>query len=74
MIKSLSLKLINWYQKKGGSQRVFLTSCNFYPTCSEYTRLAIEKYGALRGWFMGFKRIHRCTKRDSTCIADDPLV
>lgn len=34
--------------------------CKFYPTCSEYTRQAIEKYGCLKGVFLGIKRILRC--------------
>lgn len=34
--------------------------CRFTPTCSEYTRQAIEKYGTIRGTYMGFKRILRC--------------
>lgn len=35
-------------------------ACRFTPTCSEYTRLAIEKYGFCRGVLMGIKRISRC--------------
>jgi len=35
-------------------------ACRFTPTCSEYTRQAIEKYGALRGTAMGIRRISRC--------------
>ncbi|MDQ3040867.1 MAG: membrane protein insertion efficiency factor YidD [Acidobacteriota bacterium] len=35
-------------------------SCRFTPTCSEYTREAVEKYGALRGTWLGVKRISRC--------------
>jgi len=35
-------------------------SCRFTPTCSEYTMQAVEKYGALRGTWMGAKRILRC--------------
>lgn len=34
--------------------------CKFYPTCSEYTRQAIEKYGAIKGCFLGIKRILKC--------------
>jgi putative membrane protein insertion efficiency factor len=34
--------------------------CIFYPTCSQYTLEAIEKYGALKGSIMGLKRILRC--------------
>ena len=35
-------------------------SCRFYPTCSQYTLEAVEKYGALKGGFMGIKRILKC--------------
>lgn len=34
--------------------------CRFTPTCSEYTRQSIEKYGLIRGTWMGIKRISRC--------------
>lgn len=34
--------------------------CRFHPTCSEYAIEAIDKYGALKGGFMAFKRILRC--------------
>lgn len=35
-------------------------SCRFTPTCSEYAMEAIGKYGALRGVYMGVRRILRC--------------
>ena len=35
-------------------------ACRFTPTCSEYTRQAIERYGALKGLGLGFKRLCRC--------------
>ena len=35
-------------------------SCIYSPTCSEYMLEAIEKYGAARGFWLGFKRILRC--------------
>jgi uncharacterized protein len=39
----------------------FLPSgCRFEPSCSRYTEQAIEKYGLLRGSWMGAKRIGRC--------------
>ena len=34
--------------------------CKYYQTCSEYMRQAIEKYGALKGTFLGIKRLLRC--------------
>ncbi len=34
--------------------------CRFEPTCSNYTYQAVEKYGVLKGIFLGIKRILRC--------------
>ncbi len=36
------------------------SSCRFTPTCSEYAREAVEKYGAIRGTWLATKRILRC--------------
>jgi len=35
-------------------------ACRFEPSCSEYCREAIEKYGLLKGSLMGLKRLARC--------------
>ncbi|MEP7214482.1 MAG: membrane protein insertion efficiency factor YidD [Acidobacteriota bacterium] len=35
-------------------------ACRFEPTCSEYAKQAVEKYGAARGTWMAIKRILRC--------------
>jgi putative membrane protein insertion efficiency factor len=39
---------------------LFGRQCRFYPTCSSYAREAIEKYGLLRGIFLGGKRLLKC--------------
>ncbi|HTQ54748.1 MAG TPA: membrane protein insertion efficiency factor YidD [Bryobacteraceae bacterium] len=36
------------------------SACRFYPTCSEYMREAVEKYGVRRGVWMGAKRLAKC--------------
>lgn len=57
--------LINIYQKTlspdHGVMRFYYPNgfCKYHPTCSEYTKQAVEKHG-LKGLFMGFKRILRC--------------
>lgn len=35
-------------------------SCRFTPTCSQYAMEAIRKHGALRGSYMGARRLLRC--------------
>jgi putative membrane protein insertion efficiency factor len=34
--------------------------CRFEPTCSVYTMQAVEKYGVLRGGWLGIRRLLRC--------------
>lgn len=56
------LILLRFYQKFISPLFVvfFGHSCRFTPTCSEYSKQAIEKYGIMRGIFMSVKRIIRC--------------
>ncbi len=34
--------------------------CRFYPTCSSYALQAVEKYGAVKGSCLAFRRILKC--------------
>ena len=57
-MKSIALWLIRLYQKT--ISRGLPPSCRFVPSCSEYTYQAIEKYGPVKGGWLGLKRILRC--------------
>ncbi len=35
-------------------------NCRYLPTCSEYAAEAVTKYGAIRGGWLGVKRVCRC--------------
>lgn len=57
-MKFLVLDILSVY--KAAVSPFLPPACRFEPTCSEYTRQAVEKYGALKGTWMGLKRILRC--------------
>ncbi|QKZ04880.1 membrane protein insertion efficiency factor YidD [Pseudomonas eucalypticola] len=58
MITWLSVSAIRAYQRVAPAR--LRNACRFEPSCSRYAVLAIEKHGAVRGWTMALKRIHRC--------------
>jgi putative membrane protein insertion efficiency factor len=57
-MKHMTLWLIRLYQNT--ISKVLPPACRFVPSCSEYAHDAIEKYGLLKGGWMGVKRISRC--------------
>lgn len=57
MIKKFLLFLIKVYQS---ISKYTPPVCRFTPTCSEYMRQAIVKYGVLKGVLLGVKRICKC--------------
>lgn len=58
VVKVIFLMLIKFYQK--GISPWLGANCRYRPTCSAYTYEAIQKYGPLKGTWMGMKRIARC--------------
>jgi len=58
IIQKFFLGLIGFYQKYVSPGMD--SHCRFYPSCSSYTVLAIEKYGAFKGLIKGLWRILKC--------------
>jgi putative component of membrane protein insertase Oxa1/YidC/SpoIIIJ protein YidD len=80
MIKKILIYIIIFYQKylsfdtglpkKFGISKGYV--CMHYPTCSEYTKQAISKYGVLSGVGLGLKRISTCRPGNDPKV--DPLL
>ncbi|MCI2426504.1 membrane protein insertion efficiency factor YidD [Candidatus Acetothermia bacterium] len=58
MIRRFACLLIACYQRI--ISPALPGSCRFYPSCSQYAKEAIMKYGLLRGVLLTFRRILRC--------------
>jgi putative membrane protein insertion efficiency factor len=54
----LALCLIRGYQVVVSP--VLGPRCRYLPTCSEYAREALARYGLLRGGWLGLRRVARC--------------
>ncbi len=60
-MKKVLIFLIKFYQKHISYWlREKNIRCKYYPTCSEYAKQAIEKYGAMKGCVLSIKRILKC--------------
>lgn len=60
-MKKLLLFLLKIYKKFISPMfKALGVECKYYPTCSEYMKQAIEKYGAGKGFYLGLKRVMRC--------------
>jgi putative membrane protein insertion efficiency factor len=57
-MKNLFLCIVKFYQKYISPLKG--PTCRFYPSCSQYTIEAVEKYGLLKGCILAFKRIIKC--------------
>ena len=58
MFKRGMIRAIRFYQR--AISPLTGPSCRFTPTCSEFAAGAIDRYGALSGGWLAFKRILRC--------------
>ena len=57
-MRSFFIFLINFYRKYISPLKP--PTCRFYPTCSEYSKEALEKYGVIKGGYLSVIRILKC--------------
>jgi putative membrane protein insertion efficiency factor len=57
-MKAIVLGLLRFYKRYVSP--AMPPSCRFTPTCSEYAYEAIERYGVIKGGWMGLRRLARC--------------
>ena len=57
-MKTIALLLLKFYKRT--ISPALPPSCRFYPTCSQYAYEAIERYGFLKGSWLGVRRLLRC--------------
>ena len=57
-MKKVLMALVRFYRRYISPMRQ--PCCRFVPTCSQYALEALEKYGALKGGWLAFRRILRC--------------
>ena len=58
MLGRLIILLAKAWQK--GPSVILPPTCRYMPSCSAYTIEAVSRYGALKGGWLGFRRICRC--------------
>jgi len=57
-MKGIALWAIRFYRRF--LSPLFPPSCRFTPSCSQYAYEAIDRYGLIKGGWLGLKRIVRC--------------
>ncbi|MGE9516428.1 MAG: membrane protein insertion efficiency factor YidD [Solitalea-like symbiont of Tyrophagus putrescentiae] len=58
IIKFILIKFIRLYQII--ISPLLPISCRFYPSCSEYAKLAIIKHGIIKGCYLALVRLLKC--------------
>ena len=61
-MKAAIIFIINGYQKLISQpiKQLFGGGCRFQPTCSQYAKEAVNKFGIIKGGGMAIKRLSKC--------------
>jgi len=57
-VTAAALAILRWYKRSVSP--LLPPSCRYTPTCSEYAMEAIERYGIVRGTYLGTRRVLSC--------------
>ncbi len=57
-MRRITIGIIRFYQRF--ISPLFPPTCRYHPTCSEYTVQAIQRFGTLKGLYLGLRRLLRC--------------
>ncbi len=60
LVKNYLIYFILLYQKK--ISRWLPVECRFYPSCSEYMKMSLEKYHVLKAIYRSSHRLCRCNQ------------
>ncbi len=71
-LSRLLIFIIRIYQKVISPIKPKRIKCRFYPTCSQYAMLSIEKYGARTGVKKTINRLRRCNPHNRDSCIDYP--
>jgi len=57
-MKKIVIAFLKVYQKI--ISPIYPSSCRFYPSCSNYAIMSVEKYGVVKGLLKAIWRVLRC--------------
>ena len=58
LLQRLVILPVRFYQR--AVSPLLPPACRYTPTCSQYMVEAVAKHGALKGFYLGIRRILRC--------------
>jgi len=72
-LSRFAIRCIEYYQLKGGGEELLNVECNYIPSCSQYAKVSIHRFGFYHGGFLAFKRICSCHHPDLVHQIEDPV-